>query len=292
MPPALKAKVTLNELRSARKSGQKLAMLTCYDYTMARLMQEAGVPLLLVGDSAASVILGHSTTLPVSLEFMIEITAAVRRGAPLAFLVGDMPFGSYQESAAQGVRSVAEMVKRSGCDCVKLEVAESHLPLVKSLADAGVAVMAHLGLRPQTVGLLGGYKFQGRAAEDASAILALALQMERHGAAAILLEAVPPEVSRAVVEQTGVPVIGCGAGPACHGCVFVTHDGLGLTPHRPKFVPMMADLASPIREAFAGYVRDVEAGNYPAPEHSYSMPPAEQARFGKMLEEHKPTTSL
>ncbi len=267
-------------------------MLTCYDYTMARLMQEAGVPLLLVGDSAASVMLGHPTTLPVSLEFMIQITAAVCRGAPLAFLVADMPFGSYQESVAQGVCNVAEMVKRTGCDCVKLEVAESHLPLVKSLADAGVAVMAHLGLRPQTVGLLGGYKFQGRAAEDASAIVALALQAEQHGAAAILLEAVPPEVSKAVVESTGVPVIGCGAGPACHGCVFVTHDGLGLTPHRPKFVPELADLAGLMKEAFALYVRQVESGNYPAPEHNYAMPPAEQARFAKMLEAHKPTTSL
>ena len=164
----LPKKITLADLRALRASGNRMAMLTCYDYTTARLMHEAGVPLLLVGDSAANVILGHDTTLPVSLSFMIEITAAVRRGAPNAFLIADMPFGSYHASLAQGVRNVARMIKRTGCDAVKLEVSDSNADLVRALADAGVAVVAHLGLKPQNVGLLGGYRFQGRTAVEAN----------------------------------------------------------------------------------------------------------------------------
>jgi len=175
MPNALPSKFTLNDLRAARVSGDKVAMLTCYDYTTAGLMQQAGVPSLLVGDSAGNVILGHSSTLPVSLDFMIEITAAVRRGAPNVLLIGDMPFGSYQASAAQGVRNVTRMVKLTGCDCIKLEVASGHTKLVKRLADAGVAVMAHIGLRPQAVGLLGGYRSQGRTALSADAIVETAV---------------------------------------------------------------------------------------------------------------------
>jgi 3-methyl-2-oxobutanoate hydroxymethyltransferase len=284
MSRALKEKFTLSHLRQAREAGHKVAMLTCYDYTMARLMQEAGVPSLLVGDSAASVILGHPTTLPVSLSFMIEITAAVRRGAPLAFLVADMPFGSYQASVPQGVKHVCRMVQRSGCDCVKLEVTAHHLPLVEALAAAGVAVMGHIGLRPQSIGLLGGYKTQGRSADQAYDIVALALQLQNAGASALLIEAVPPEIANSVVESTNVPVIGCGAGPGCHGCVIVTHDGLGLTQARPKFVPHLADLSVPMKEAFAQYVHDVVGGQYPSAEQNYSMPAAELAEFRKKLD--------
>src|SRR5205809_2512586 len=160
--PALTKKVTLNDLRAARSGGNKVAMLTCYDFTTARLMQQAGVPALLVGDSAANVVLGFDTTLPVPLHFMVQLTAAVRRGAPQALVIADMPFGSYQGSAARAMRNVFRMVQLSGCDCVKLEAAESQLPTVRELADAGVAIMAHLGLPPQAAGVLGGYKALGR----------------------------------------------------------------------------------------------------------------------------------
>jgi len=281
MPAALTKKFTLNDLRNARRDGTKVPMLTCYDYTSARLMHEAGVPALLVGDSAANVVLGHPTTLPVSLRFMIELTAAVRRGAPMSFLVGDMPFGSYGGSVDRGVRNVARMLQLSGCDCVKLEVSDGHLPLVEALADVGVAVMAHLGLRPQTVGILGGgYRAQGRTAESAQAIVDLAVRMQHAGAAAILLEAVPAEVGQAVVHATDLPVIGCGAGHAVHGHVVVTHDALGLTPGRPpKFVPALADLATPTRDAYAEYVRQVHDGMYPAAQHEYPMDPDQKARF-------------
>ena len=287
MPAPITKKFTLNDLRSARADDTKFAMLTCYDFTTARLMQEAGVPMLLVGDSAGNVILGYDSTLPVPLDFMIQITAAVRRGGPMTMVIGDMPFGSYHESVSQGVRNVVRMVQESGCDAVKLEVADRQEKLVEALADAGVAVIAHLGLKPQSVGLLGGYRFQGRTAREANEILASALRMEDAGAAAILLEAVPPEIAMAVVEQTDVPIIGCGAGPACHASVIVTQDGLGLTPHRPRFVPTLTELAMPLKDAFATYVRNVSKGSYPAPEHDYVMPPAERASFVKELQEQE-----
>lgn len=273
MPSADSRKFTMADLRAARDAGTKVPMLTCYDYTTARLMQEAGAPGLLVGDSAANVILGHATTLPVSLDFMIELTAAVRRGAPKCLVIGDMPFGSYQASVGQGVKNAIRMVQLSGCDCVKIESADSQIRLVRRLAGAGVAVVAHLGLRPQSIGLIGKYKTQGRTDAEANRIVQLSSRLADAGAAAILLEAVPPEVSSAVVEAVGVPVIGCGAGPACHGYVFVTHDALGLTPHRPRFVPSLGDLATPMIEAFRTYVRLVSSGKYPAAEHNYEKLP-------------------
>jgi len=285
MPYDPSRKFTMDDLRAARESGAKVPMLTCYDYTTARLMQEAGVPSLLVGDSAANVILGHSTTLPIPLEFLIELTAAVRRGAPKCLLISDMPFGSYQASVAQGVKNVVRMVQLSGCDCVKIEAAGSHLRLIRRLSDAGIAVMAHVGLRPQSIGLLGKYKLQGRTAAEAENIVESASRLARSGAAAILLEAVPPEVSAAVVDSVSIPVIGCGAGPACHGYVFLAHDALGLTPRKPKFVPVLGDLATPMRDAFRGYVRMVQDGKYPAAEHNYERSPGEKSSGEKPIVE-------
>lgn len=279
MPTPLSRKVTIADLRAARTGGPKLPMLTCYDFTTARLMQEAGVPALLVGDSAANVVLGHATTLPVSLGFMIDITAAVRRGAPLALLVADMPFGSYQGSVARGCRNVFRMVKRTGCDCVKIEAGERQLPLVKELHDAGVAVMVHLGLRPQSVGLIGGYRFQGRTADEAEALVDTAAAMQAAGASAVLLEAVPPEAAAAVVDSIQLPVIGCGAGPACHGHVVVTQDAVGLSQTRPRFVPSLGDLSEPYLSCLGRYVDAVRGGTYPAAEHLYEMPAGEREKF-------------
>jgi 3-methyl-2-oxobutanoate hydroxymethyltransferase len=269
MADPLTKRFTLQDLRRARKLGTKVPMLTCYDYTTARLMQQAGVAALLVGDSAGNVILGYDSTIPVPLDFMIQITAAVRRGAPLAFLVADMPFGSYAQGVAQGVGNVVSMLQLSGCDCVKLEVSAQHLDLVQALAGNGIAVMAHLGLRPQAVGLIGGYRVQARTPSDAKALVALALQMEHAGAAAILLEAVPTEAAARVVEAVKIPVIGCGAGHACDGSVVVVHDALNLTPRPPKFAPRLADIASPLVEALSRYVDQVTSGAYPGPEHAY-----------------------
>jgi 3-methyl-2-oxobutanoate hydroxymethyltransferase len=282
MPVSSTSKFTLNDLRAARKSGRKVPMLTCYDYTMARIMQRAGVPALLVGDSASNVILGHPTTLPISLDFQIEITAAVRRGAPDCLLMADMPFGSYQASIAFGVKNVCRMVQLSGCDCVKLEVAKSHAALVKRLTDAGVAIVAHLGLRPQSVGL-SGYKAQGRTAGEARDIVKLARKMEKSGAVAILLEAVPPIVGQAVVEAVEIPVIGCGAGPACHGHVVVTHDLLGWSGFRPRFVPDVGDRLTPLLEGFKEYVKMIESGEYPNSAQNYEIPDLEKSKIAREL---------
>ena len=280
--PALKRKHTLNDFHAARTGGPRVPMLTCYDYTTARLMEAAGIPALLVGDSAANVILGHASTLPAPLSFMIQITAAVRRGAPLAFLTADMPFGSYHGSLGSAVTNVCKVVKQTGCDAVKLEVADRHAPIVQRLADAGVAVVAHLGLRPQSVGLMGGYKFQGRTADEAQRHRPVCPADGRIGAAALLLEAVPPEVSEAVVAATKIPVIGCGAGPACHGAVVVTQDVLGLTPTQPRFVPKLGDLAASSIQCFEDYARLVVEQAYPQGGHNYVMPRDEADRFKTM----------
>jgi len=283
--PALTKKFTLADLRAARAAGEKLAMLTCYDFTTARVMQDAGVPMLLVGDSAANVVLGFDTTVSAPLRFMIDITAAVRRGAPLCLVVADMPFGSYGGDIARtlGFRNVVRMLKLSGADCVKMEVGVEHTPLIKELSSIGVGVIAHLGLRPQAIGLLGGYKVRGRTADEASALVALASEMQRRGAAAILLEAVPPEVSARIVETVAIPVIGCGAGPACHAHVIVTQDGVGLTSapsgQKPRFVPNLGDLSQPMKEMFGQYVNQISSGAYPAPQHHYEMPADEKTKF-------------
>jgi 3-methyl-2-oxobutanoate hydroxymethyltransferase len=278
MPQPLTRKFGLADLRQARASGQKLAMLTCYDATMARLMQAAGVPLLLVGDSAGNVVMGHGSTVPVTLD---QMTQSVRRGAPLAYVIADMPFGSYHGSSAKAIANAVRVVKESGCDAIKLEVTANQFHLMRELADAGIAVFAHLGLRPQSIGVLGNYRYQGRTASEAGSIVHQAQTMEDCGAVAILLEAVPPEVSARVVERTEVPVIGCGAGPACHGHVVVTHDLLGLTDSVPRFVPVLSDLSAQMTTAFDQYVQKIAKGEYPAKEHEYAMPAAEREAFQK-----------
>ena len=271
------APFTLAELRTARASGRRVAMLTCYDYTTATLLDQAGVPMLLVGDSASGVILGHSSTLPIKLDFLIELTAAVRRGAPSAMVIGDMPFGSYHVLGSKAIDNVCRMIKESGCDVIKMEVSEAHLDLVKILSQSGVAVMAHLGLRPQAVNMTG-YKSQGRTVDEAAHILHQSQAFARAGAVALLLEAVPAEVGQRVVDETDVPVIGCGAGPACHGHVVVLQDLLRQTPRQPRFVPRI-ELKADLIENARTYVRMIERGEYPQPEHGYAMPGDQRRLF-------------
>ncbi len=267
---------TLKDFRASAAAGKKLAMLTCYDFTTARLLAKAGMKMLLVGDSAANVILGHDSTIPITQTFLATLACAVRRGAPDALVMVDMPFGTCL-STSSGARNAAEMVKLSGCDCVKIETTRGHLGLIQRLADAGIAVFAHLGLMPQSVGVMGGYKAQGRSAMDAYAIAELAGDAVNAGAAGILLEAVPPEVSELVTQQLDVPIIGCGAGPACHAHVVVVHDILGLSEFVPKFAPRLCDVATPIVNAATKYVKDIESGKYPAKNHAYQMP-ADESR--------------
>jgi 3-methyl-2-oxobutanoate hydroxymethyltransferase len=265
-------RLKLQDLRPAgAKKIKPTAMLTCYDFSTAKHLAAAGVKAMLVGDSAANVILGHDSTIPVSLDFMIELTAAVRRGAPDALVVGDLPFGSYANKA-QAVKSAVKMLKLSGCDCVKLETSRGHLGQVMALADNGVAVVAHLGLKPQSVKLLGGYKAQGRDAESAMRIVDLAQDMVLAGAAAVLLEAVPPQVPQLLSQLVDVPIIGCGAGPECHAHVVVLNDVLGMSDHAPRFVPRLGEVGKAIQAAAKQYIKDVQTKKYPSPAQTYPMP--------------------
>lgn len=259
-------RVTLRTLRQWMQAGEKFAMLTCYDASTARWLWRGGIRCLLVGDTAAEVILGHDSTLPAPLEFMLQITAAVRRGSPEAFVMADMPFGSYHCGDDLAMANACRFLTEGQADVVKLELDVSHAPLVKRMAAAGIPVVAHLGARPQQVRLRGGYGSAGRTAKEADAVVDAAKLMLDCGAAMLLVEAVPEEVSTRLAElalPAGVPVIGCGAGAACHGHVVVLHDLLGLSDWQPPFAAPVASLGSQVSQAAATFQQRVRAGEYP-----------------------------
>lgn len=267
--PTPDKRITLRDLRRWARAGDKFAMLTCYDATTARWLYRGGLRTLLVGDTAAQFILGHDSTLPAPMPFMLEITRAVRRGAPKALIMADMPFGSYQCSADEAMRNAVAFMREGGADLVKLEVDDTHAALVERMSHAGVPVVAHLGSRPQQVRATGGYKAAGRSPREAELIVDTAELMIARGASALLLEAVPDEVSKRVVQIARgrddgepIPVIGCGAGPACHGHVVVLHDLLKLSDWQPPFAPPAIDLGSQVQNAAAAWVRAVSRGEY------------------------------
>lgn len=265
-------RIDLEHLVRARQQGAKFAMLTAYDYPTAAMAQAAGVESLLVGDSMGTVLLGHSSTRAVSLELMLTLAEAVRRGAPRVFLVGDLPFESAQGGPQRLESDALRFRDESGCDAVKIEVDPNAVEAIERLANRGVTVIAHLGLRPQSVLTPDGYRAQARDAAGVQDLVADARRMVDAGAAMLLLEAVPAEAARAVVEATPVPVIGCGAGPHCHGHVVVTYDMLGISSiPAPRFVPVLAQLGEAMQAAMERYVQDIHAGRYPAAEHGYSM---------------------
>jgi 3-methyl-2-oxobutanoate hydroxymethyltransferase len=252
-------------------------MLTCYDATTAAWLWRGGVRTLLVGDTAAQVILGHDSTLPAGMDFMVTITAAVRRGAPQALVVADMPFGSYQSSDAQAMDNAARFLKEAGADAVKLEVDQSHASLVERLAHAGVPVMAHIGSRPQQVRAAGGYRSAGKRPGEASALVETARLMVESGAVSVLVEAVPGQVGERIVgaavgsDGQPVPVIGCGAGPGCHGHVVVLQDLLRLTDWQPPFVVPTGDIGRMIKAAASQWVALVQSGQYLSEGGPYRM---------------------
>jgi 3-methyl-2-oxobutanoate hydroxymethyltransferase len=261
-------KITVPDLR-ARKHGPKIAMVTAYDYTMARLVDEAGVDMVLVGDSLGMVVQGLSTTLPVTLEEMIYHCRAVSRGLGRAHLVGDLPFLTYQVSVAQAVESAGKLLKDGACESVKLEGGQDIAEHVHRIVRAGIPVVGHVGLTPQSVHALGGFKVQGRG-DDAERVFADAIAVEQAGAFAIVLEAVPPDVAERITSHVGVPTIGIGAGPACDGQVLVSTDLLGLSRgHQPKFAKRFADLGEAAVRALHAYVEDVRSGAFPEAAHSY-----------------------
>jgi 3-methyl-2-oxobutanoate hydroxymethyltransferase len=262
--------VTVRDVRAFKERGEKFAMLTAYDAPSARLVDEAGIPLILVGDSLGMVVLGHASTLPVTMEDMIHHTAAAVRGAVDAMVVGDMPFMSYQGSTEDGIRNAGRLLKEAGAHAVKLEGGGRVLDLVSRATDAGIPVMGHLGLTPQSVNQFGGYRVQGRDQEQAARILQDAKDLEASGAFSIVLEAMPSDLARAVTESVAIPTIGIGAGPHCDGQVLVFHDFLGISAGRlPRFVKRYATLGDEIRSAAARFAEEVAAGDYPGPEHVY-----------------------
>ena len=284
MSPSPSEKLTLPRLAEMTHRGERIVMVTAYDAPSARLADEAGIDLILVGDSAAMVILGHDSTLPVTLDEMLMLTGAVSRVTRRALVVGDLPFGSYQESDEKAVASAVRMVKEGGADIVKLEGADRRLARVRAIADASIPVMGHIGLTPQSATLLGGYKAQGRTASTAHRLYDAAIASEAAGCCALVLEAVPAEVAGAIARALTIPVIGIGAGPDCDGQVLVWHDLLGVSPDPvPRFVKRYADLASEIRRALGTYANEVREGLYPEPRHTYPMPDEERARFEEMV---------
>lgn len=260
---------TIRHLRKWAREGQTFPMLTCYDATMARWLWRGGIRTLLVGDTAAQMVLGHDSTLPASMPFMIEITRAVRRGAPNACIMADMPFGSYQAGDDLAVANAADFLKVGDADLIKLEVDETYAPLVERMTRAGIPVVAHIGSRPQTYRSYGTPIVAGRSDRAANVIRDIAIAMIQAGAVALLIEAVPDGLTRHIVESAiqpdsgrPIPVIGCGAGPGCHGYVVVTQDLLGLTDNQPTFAQPMACIGQSIKSTAEHWAKQLANGHY------------------------------
>ena len=281
-------KLPLPELAELKRRGQKLAMVTAYDFPSGRIADEAGVELVLVGDSAGMVVLGNESTVPVTMDELLMLTRAVVRGAKRPLVIADMPFGSFQGSDEAAVDNAVRFVKEAGADAVKLEGAGPTLSRVQAIVGAGVPVMGHVGLTPQSATMLGGFKAQGRTAEKAERLYEDALALEAAGCFAIVLEAVPAPVAARVTEALQVPTIGIGAGADCDGQVLVWHDLLGLYAGKaPRFVKRYADLAGEARRAIEAYVDDVREGRCPEEQHTYAIPDEELAAFEARLPAHR-----
>jgi 3-methyl-2-oxobutanoate hydroxymethyltransferase len=273
-------KLPITELLDMKGRGEKIVMVTAYDAPSARLADAAGVDLILVGDSAAMVVLGHESTVPASMEEMLMLVRAVTRGAKRPLVVGDMPFGSFQVSDEAAVGNAIRLVKEGGAEAVKLEGGRAVLSRVRAIVAAGIPVMGHIGLTPQSATALGGFKAQGRTAGKARQLYEDALALEAAGCFAVVLEAVPAEVAERIAAALAIPTIGIGAGAACDGQVLVWHDMLGLYDGRaPRFVKRYADLAPTIVTALASYADEVRGGRFPEARHTYSIPQEELALF-------------
>ncbi|HWE34591.1 MAG TPA: 3-methyl-2-oxobutanoate hydroxymethyltransferase [Solirubrobacteraceae bacterium] len=272
--------MTLPRLAEKKRLGEPIVMVTAYDYPSAQVAQEAGVDVVLVGDSGAMTVLGYPSTVPVSTEEMLMLASAVRRGLHTPLLVGDLPFGSYEASDEQAIATAQRFVKEAGCDAVKLERGGTSVQRARAIVDAGIPVMGHVGLTPQTATALGGHKAQGRTANNALNVARDALALQDAGCFAIVFEAVPAGVTEVVMERLEVPVIGIGAGAATDGQVLVFHDLLGIYDgHTARFVKRFADVRAHMVAGVAEYAAEVRAGTFPAPEHTYSIDEEELARF-------------
>lgn len=267
-----RTRLTVRHIRDMALRGERIAVLTAYDYPSARLLDEAGVEIVLVGDSVANTVLGYSSTLPVTMDEMIHHTAAVVRGVTNALVVGDMPFMSYQASDEEALRNAGRFLKEAGCQAVKLEGGRVIAPLIRKLIDHGIPVMAHVGLTPQSVHQLGGYRIQGRTAKQAKALLADAIAVEEAGAFSVVLELVAAPVARLISDRLEIPTIGIGSGPHCDGQVLVFHDLLGIDPgYQPRHARRYAEVGHAILAAVRSYVEDVHSAAFPTEAESFAM---------------------
>lgn len=281
-------KVTTLAFRQKKERGEPITMLTAYDYPTALAMDEAGVDSILVGDSLGMVVLGYENTLPVTMEDMLHHSRAVARGAKSALLVGDMPFMSYQVSVEEAVRNAGRFLQTGGMDAVKLEGGRERVDAIRAIVAAGIPVMGHLGLTPQSINQLGGFRTQGKTARAARRLLDDAILLEEAGCFSLVLESVPTQLAEYISRQVAIPTIGIGAGGGCDGQVLVSHDILGLFDRfTPKFVKKYADLHTEIQKAFRDYISDVQAGKFPAAEHGVTMNEAEWQDFLHSVEPEK-----
>ena len=272
-------KLTLTQLADMKTRGDKIVMVTAYDAPGGRLADAAGVDVILVGDSAAMVVLGHDSTVPATMDEMLVLTRAVTRGATRPLVVADMPFGSFQVSDEKALANAIRFVKEAGADAVKLEGAGASLSRVRTIVDAGIPVMGHIGLTPQSATMLGGFKAQGRTAAKAQQLVVDAKALERAGCFALVLEAVPAPVATRITELSAIPTIGIGAGPGTDGQVLVYHDLLGYQEGGPRFVKQYAQLGPEIQSALERYAEDVRTGAFPEQQHTYSIPEEELESF-------------
>jgi 3-methyl-2-oxobutanoate hydroxymethyltransferase len=291
-PPTDRPPVSLPRLAEMKEKGEPIAMVTAYDFPSAKVAEEAGVDLVLVGDTAAMVVLGYSGTEPVSMEEMIVLGKAVRRGLKTALMIGDLPMGSYEASNEIAVQSAQRLVKETGCQAVKLEAGGTSVERARAIIRAGIPVMGHVGLTPQTATALGGYKTQGKTSQGAIQLSEDALALQAVGCFAIVFEAVPAAVTEAIVEKLKIPVIGIGAGPATAGQVLVFHDLLGITTGRmAKFVKQYADIHEQMVKGMSRYVSEVRSAHFPEPDHVYAIEPAELSEFRHYLDQESLTSA-
>jgi len=277
-------KITIADLLESKRQGRKITAVSCYDYITAKLVSQTDIQMILVGDSAGQVVLGFDSTLPMTMDFMVAITAAVRRGAPNKYLVADMPFLSYQVGINEAVKNAGRFVTEAGAQMIKIEVSSAYLDVIKAVSDAGMAVMAHIGLRPQCISKIGKLKAEATTAEMAAELISLAEQTVKAGAWALLIEGTATEVAEIITQRSEVPVISCGAGAGCDGQILIAPDilGLGQGPS-PKFAKSYGNLADATIEAFSEYAKEVESGKFPDDAHSYHMKKGEFERLKELL---------
>lgn len=282
VPESLQAPLpmTLPRLAEKKRLGEAIVMVTAYDYPSAQVAEEAGVDMVLVGDSGAMTVLGYPSTVPVSIDEMLMLAAAARRGCRIPLLVGDLPFGSYETSDEQAIATAQRFIKEAGCDAVKLERGGTSVARARAIVQAGIPVVGHLGLTPQTATALGGYRAQGRTAQRALEVARDAVALQEAGCFALVLEAIPAAVTEEIMRRVEIPVIGIGAGPATDGQVLVFHDLLGIYDgHSPRFAKRFGEVRAQMVAGVAEYANEVRRRAFPAPEHCYSIDEDELARF-------------